>query len=58
MSDKQYIMKDYTLPREKIAELEESHRSLRDKRQADRVRRSLVYPEDGRGLKRVLSFWF
>jgi hypothetical protein len=31
-------MKDYTLPRERIAELEEFHRSLRDKRQADRVK--------------------
>ena len=31
-------MKDYTLPREKIAELEELHRSLHDKRQADRVK--------------------
>jgi hypothetical protein len=31
-------MKDYTLSREKIAELEKFHRSLRDKRQADRVR--------------------
>ena len=31
-------MKDYTLSREKIAELEKFHRSLRDKRQADRVK--------------------
>jgi len=31
-------MKDYTLPREKIAELEKFHRSLRDKRQADRIK--------------------
>ena len=31
-------MKDYTLSREKIAELEKLHRSLRDKRQADRVK--------------------
>ena len=29
-------MKDYTLSKEKIAELEKVHRSLRDKRQADR----------------------
>jgi hypothetical protein len=28
-------MKDYTLSKEKIAELEKFHRSLRDKRQAD-----------------------
>jgi len=31
-------MKDYTLPKEKIAELEKFHRSLRDRRQADRVK--------------------
>ena len=31
-------MKDYTLSKEKIAELEALHRSLRDKRQADRVK--------------------
>lgn len=31
-------MKDYTLPKEKIAALERLHRSLRDKRQADRVK--------------------
>ena len=31
-------MKDYTLSREKITELEKFHRSLRDKRQADRVK--------------------
>jgi transposase len=31
-------MNDYALPREKIAELEKFHRSLRDKRQADRVK--------------------
>lgn len=31
-------MKDYTLSKEKIAELEKFHRSLRDKRQADRVK--------------------
>ena len=31
-------MRDYTLSREKIAELESVHRSLRDKRQADRVK--------------------
>jgi len=31
-------MKDYTLSKEKIAELERFHRSLRDKRQADRVK--------------------
>jgi transposase len=31
-------MKDYTLSREKLAELETLHRSLRDKRQADRVK--------------------
>ena len=31
-------MKDYTLSKEKIAELEKLHRVLRDKRQADRVK--------------------
>jgi hypothetical protein len=31
-------MKDYVLSREKIAELEKLHRSLCDKRQADRVK--------------------
>ena len=31
-------MKDYTLPKEKIAELEKFHRSLHDKHQADRVK--------------------
>ncbi len=31
-------MKNYTLSKEKIAELEKLHRSLRDKRHADRVK--------------------
>ncbi len=31
-------MKDYTLSKEKIAELEKFHRALCDKRQADRVK--------------------
>jgi len=31
-------MKDYALPKEKIAELEKFHRSLRNKRQVDRVK--------------------
>ncbi|MBW8016212.1 MAG: helix-turn-helix domain-containing protein [Planctomycetes bacterium] len=31
-------MTDYTLSKEKIAELEKLHRSLRDKRQTDRVK--------------------
>ena len=31
-------MKDYTLSKEKIAKLEKYHRSLRDKRQADRIK--------------------
>ncbi len=31
-------MKDYTLSKEKVAELEKFHRSLRDKRRADRVK--------------------
>ena len=35
-------MKDYTLTKEKIAELEKLHRTLRDKRQADRVKAVLA----------------
>jgi transposase len=35
-------MRDYSLSREKIAELESLHRSLRDKRQADRVKAVLA----------------
>ena len=31
-------MKDYSLSRKQIVELEKLHRSLRDKRQADRVK--------------------
>jgi hypothetical protein len=31
-------MKDYTLSKKEIAELEQFHRSSRDKRQADRVK--------------------
>ena len=31
-------MRNYTLSKEKIVELEKFHRSLRDKRQADRVK--------------------
>jgi hypothetical protein len=31
-------MRDYKLSKEKIAELERLHRSLRDKRQADRIK--------------------
>jgi hypothetical protein len=34
-------MTDYTLSKEKIAELEKLHRSLRDKRQADRVKAAI-----------------
>ncbi len=36
-------MKDYTLSKEKIAELEKFHRSLRDKRQADRVKSVIAH---------------
>ena len=35
-------MKDYRLSKEKIAELEKFHRSLRDKRQADRIKAVLA----------------
>jgi transposase len=35
-------MKDYTLSKERIAELEREHRKLRDKRQADRVKAVLA----------------
>ena len=35
-------MRDYTLSNEKVAELEKLHRSLRDKRQADRVKAVLA----------------
>jgi len=36
-------IKDYTLSREKIAELEKFHRSLRNKRQANRVKAVIAY---------------
>ena len=36
-------MKDYTLSKQKIAELEKFHRSLRDKRQADRVKAVIAH---------------
>jgi len=36
-------MKDYTLSKEKIAELEKVHRSLLDKRQADRVKAVIAH---------------
>jgi hypothetical protein len=35
-------MKDYTSSKGKIAELEKLHRSLRDKRQADRVKAAIA----------------
>jgi len=35
-------MKDYTLSKEEIAELEKLHRSLRDKRQAGRAKAVIV----------------
>jgi len=38
-------MTDYTLSKEKIAELEKLHRSLRDKRQADRVKAVIALPK-------------
>ena len=38
-------MKDYTLSREKVAELEKFHRSLRDKHQADRVKAVIALSE-------------
>ncbi len=36
-------MEDYTLSKEKIAELEKVHRSLRDKRQAERVKAVIAH---------------
>ena len=38
-------MKDYTLSKEKIAELKLLHRSLHDKRQADRVKAVIALSE-------------
>ena len=40
-------MRDYTLSNKKIAELEMLHRSLRDKRWADRVKAVLALSEGG-----------
>ncbi len=48
-------MKDYTLPREKIAELEKFHRSLRDKRQADRVKAVIAYIDKQYGVRHSIS---
>ena len=39
-------MRDYELSSKEIAELERSHRSLRDKRQADRVKAVLALSKD------------
>ena len=39
-------MKDYTLSNEKTVELEELHRSLRNKRQADRVETVIALSKD------------
>ena len=47
-------MKDYTLAKEETAELERFHRSLRDKRQADRVKAVIALSKGwsaARGLK-------
>ena len=38
-------MRDYTLSKEKTAELKQLHRSLRDKRQADRVKAVIALSE-------------
>jgi len=40
-------MQDYTLSKGKMAELERFHRSLRDKRQADRVKAVLALSKLG-----------
>jgi hypothetical protein len=45
-------MRDYTLSKEKIAELEKFHRSLRDKRQADRVK-AVIALSKGWSLARI-----
>jgi len=48
-------MKDSTLPREKTAELEKFHRSLRDKRQADRVKSVIAYIDKQYGVRYSIS---
>ena len=48
-------MKDYTLSKEKIAELEKFHRSLRDKRQADRVKAVIAYIDKQYGVRYSIS---
>jgi hypothetical protein len=45
-------MKDYTLSKETIAEWEKVHRSLRDKRQADRVK-AVIALSKGRSAAQV-----
>ena len=48
-------MKDSTLPREKTTELEKFHRSLRDKRQADRVKSVIAYIDKQYGVRYSIS---
>ena len=45
-------MKDYTLSKEQIAALEKLHRTLRDKRQADRVK-AVISLSKGRSAVQV-----
>ncbi len=57
MSDKSY-MNDYSLSKEKIAALKLLHRSLRDKRQADRVKAVIALSEgwSAADIARILLF--
>ena len=50
-------MRDYTLSNKKTAELERLHRSLRDKRQADRVKAVLALSK-GWSPAQVAKFFF
>ena len=48
-------MRDYTLSKAKIAELEMLHRSLRDKRQADRVKAVIAHIDGQYGVRYTLG---
>ena len=50
-------MRDYELSTKEIAELEKTHRSLRDKRQADRVKAVIACPRAGLPLRSQTSFF-
>jgi len=51
-------MKDYTLSKENIGELEKFHRSLRDKRQADRVKAVIALSRGWSGAQVVEILFF